>query len=569
MLWGMMGPARDFARLHEITSVLIRHGLGDLVRRAGVGNLLERAGQILHWGESSEVAQLAPQERVRRALEQLGPTFVKLGQVLSTREDLFSPEWIAEFEKLQSEVAPVPFESLLPEIEKALGESPFEAFEDLDTTPLASASIAQVHRARLKDGTQVVLKVRRPGIKDVVEADLRILSYIAGLLESEVQEASRYQPKEILNQFSNSLERELDLAMEARNIERFGHNFSDDSKVLVPKVYWEWTSSAMNVQEFIEAIPGNDRQAIDAAGLDRKALGIRGAETVLKMILVDGFFHADPHPGNVFYMPGNRLVLIDCGMVGRLTRVRRNQIVDLLAGIARRDEEAMLDVVMEWTGDAAVDESRLAADLGELLFDYADAPIKDLRIATLLRKITEIVRKHLIVLPPDLALLFKALITLEGLGRQYDPDFRMTDHLAPFLERAAAERFEPKTIISRGRHSAGQIYNLMTSVPKDIARVLKEARRGRMRVDLDMKRLDIFGKQLDEAIDRITVGIMTASLVIGSSIVMTVTGGPQIFGVPLLIWLGLLGYLVAFCNSVWIIFSIWRSRRSERRSMGK
>ena len=449
MIWGMMGPARDLARLHEITSVLIRHGLGDLVRRAGVGNLLETAGQILHWGESSEVAQLEPPKRVRLALEKLGPTFVKLGQVLSTREDLFSQEWIDEFERLQSEVAPVSFDELLPELESALGASPFEVFDNLQTTPLAAASIAQVHRARLKDGNEVILKIRRPGIKDVVEADLRILSYVADLLDSEVEEARRYQPKEILSQFAHSLERELDLAMEARNIERFGKNFRDDPSVLVPKVYWEWTSPAMNVQEFIEAIPGNDREAIDAAGLDRQALGIRGAETVLKMILVDGFFHADPHPGNVFFLPGNRVVLIDCGMVGRLTRVRRSQIVDLLAGVARRDEEAMLDVVMEWTGDAEVNESRLAADLSELLFDYADAPIKDLRIANLLRKITEIVRNHSIVLPPDLALLFKALITLEGLGRQYDPDFRLTSHLTPLLERAAAERFEPNAILNR------------------------------------------------------------------------------------------------------------------------
>ena len=565
MIWGMMGPARDLSRLHEITSVLIRHGLGDLVRKAGVGSVLERAGQILNWGESSELSHLEPQTRVRLAMERLGPAFVKLGQLLSTREDLFPPEWVEEFEKLQSEVAPVPFDALLPDIEAALEASPFDVFDDLETPPLASASIAQVHRARLKNGNRVVLKVRRPGVKEVVEADLRILSYVADLLDSEVKEARRYQPKEILDQFANSLERELDFAMEGRNQDRFAHNFKDDPNVLVPKVYWEWTSPVMIVQEYIEAIPGNDREAIESAGLDRKLLARRGSDAVLKMILVDGFFNADPHPGNVFYLPGNRLVLIDHGMVGRLTRARRNQIVDLLAGVASRDEEAMLDVVMEWTGDTVVDESRLSSDLGELLFDYADAPIKDVRVATLLRKITAIIRKHSIVLPPDLALLFKCLITLEGSGRQYDPDFRLTEHLAPLLERATAERYQPKTIIDRGRQSAGEIYNLMTTVPKDVARIIREVRRGRMRVDLDMKRLDTFGNRLDHAFDRITVGIMTASLVIGSSIVMTVSGGPQILGVPLLTLLGLLGYLVAFCNSVWILFSIWRSKRKHWR----
>lgn len=552
---------RDISRLHQISSVLIRYGLGDFVRRMGIGSVLERAGQILHWREAPESAHLEPAQRLRVALEELGPTFVKLGQMLSTREDLFAPEWIVEFERLQNRVAPVPFSELLPEVEEALGKPPQEVFVDFDSTPYASASIAQVHRARLPDGTPVVLKIRRPGIQKIVDADLRILSQIAGLLEAEVPEARRYQPTKILAQFSRSLQRELNLAAEARNIERFAKHFADDPVVLVPQVFWEWTSPVMNVQEYIEAIPGNDLAAIEAAGLDRKLLAAHGADAVLKMIIIDGFFHADPHPGNVFYLPDNRIVMIDFGMVGRLPDSRREQIIDLLSGIARRDEERITEVILDWTGDANVDEEKLTADMGELVFDYADMPLKDVRIATLLRQVSEIIREHSIVLPPDLTLMFKTLITLEGLGRQYDPEFRLIDRLGPFLERAAAERYKPAMLIKRGQQNLEQLFNVASAVPRDVARLLKEARRGRMRVDLDLKRLDSFGRRLDDTIDRITVGIMTASLVIGSSIVMTVQSGPKLFGMPLLTVLGLLGYLVAFFNSVWIILSIWRANR--------
>ena len=561
MIWGAFGAGRDLPRLHQITSVLIRHGLGDFVRRVGIGTVLERTGQILHWGEASESAHLEPPERIRVALEELGPTFVKLGQVLSTREDLFPPKWIAEFERLQSGVAPVAFGELLPEVEKALGRRPQEVFVDLDTVAYASASIAQVHRARLPNGTPVVLKIRRPGIQATVEADIRILTHIAALLEAEIAEVRRYQPTQILAQFSRSLERELDLAVEARNIDRFAKNFAGHPEVLVPRVYWEWTSPVMNVQEYIEAIPGNDLRAIEAAGLDRKLLASRGADTVLSMILVDGFFHADPHPGNVFYLPGNRIVMIDFGMVGRLTHFRRNQIVDLLSGIAGRDEEGITEVVLDWTGDAYVDEAKLAADMGELVLDYADVPLKDVRIATLLRQVNSIMREHSIVLPPDLTLMFKALITLEGLGRQYDPEFRLIDHLGPFLERAIAGRYEPAALIKRGQSSLAQMFNVVSAVPRDLARLFKDLRRGRMRVDLDLKRLDSFGRRLDHTIDRITIGIMTASLVVGSSIVMTVPRGPTVLGMPLFTVLGLLGYVIAFCNSVWIIVSIWRADR--------
>ena len=561
MVSGLLSTARELPRLREISMVFVRHGLGDLVRRAGIATLLEHAGHVLQWGEATEIAHLEVQQRARLAFEQLGPTFVKLGQMLSTREDLLPPAWTTELARLHSDVAPVPFDDLLPQIEQALGRSPFEVFAHVEREPYAAASIAQIHRAKLAGGTPVVLKIRRPGIDAKIDADLRLLDRLAHLIEREMPEVRRYRPVQVVGQLRGSLERELDLAVEARNTERFARNFADDLDILVPRVYLEWTSSTMIVQEHIEGIRGNDLAAIDSAGLDRKVLAARGVDAVLKMILVDGVFHADPHPGNVMYLPDNRIALIDFGMVGRLSPARRGQIIDLLAGLAGHDEEAMLEVLLDWRGDEFVDEARLAADLSEFAFDYTDMQLKDLKIGVLLHRVSAILREHSIVLPSDLTLLFKALITLEGLGHQYDPEFRLIERVKPFIDRAMRERYQPVETARRAQQTLSDLFGLVTSMPRDLARLVKDARHGRMRVDLDLKRLDRFGDRLHSAMDRATIGIMTASLVVGSSIVMTIAEGPRLFGVSLLTYCGLVGYLVAFVNSLWIIFSIWRSSR--------
>ena len=554
------GAVGNLSRLHAISVVFIRHGLGDLVRRLGVVSLLERAGEVLHWGEVARSEQLEPQQRLRLAFEELGPTFVKLGQMLSMREDLLPPKWTKELERLHSNAAPVPFEDILPLIERALGGPHEAAFEDLDPIPVGSASIAQVHRARLHNGRAVVLKVRRPGIEAKVEADLRLLAHLAQFVAKEVPDARRYQPVRVVEEFRRSMLRELNLATEAQNVERIGRNFRGEPHVLIPQVFAQWTSDAMIVLEYIDGISAENAAAVKAAGLDVKLLAQRGVDNVLKMILEDGFFQADPHPGNVIYLPGNRIAMIDFGMVGRLSLARRNQIIDLLVGITRRESEPMVDVLLDWAGEEAVDEEQLSADVEDLAADYGDLPIKDMRVGEMIGRITAMMRTHGIVLPSDLTLMFKAMVTLEGSGRQYDPDFVLADRLKPFVDRALAARYAPAEVGRRGGAGLGQFFDLMQGIPRDLARLLKDARRGRLRLDLDLKRLDSFVDKLDRTINRITIGIMTASVVIGSSMVMTVTSGPQVWGIPIFTALGALGFVLAFVNSVWVVLSIWRSR---------
>ena len=559
-MWETLGTVRDLGRLQQIASVLVGYGFGDMVRRIGLAGALERAGRLLHWQDPQAMAHMAPPERVRRALEDLGPTFVKLGQVLATRVDLFGPEWIAELGKLQNAVPPLPFERVRPQLVEDLGAEPEAVFAQLDEAPIAAASLAQTHRAWLADGTAVVLKIRRPGIRDTVEADLRLLARLAEIVEARAPDLHRYRPREVVQQFAQSLRRELDFAAECRNAERIAANFAGHDEIVVPRVHWQWTCERLNVQDFVAGIPGPDLAAVDASGMDRKRLAQVGAGIVLKMVLEDGFFHADPHPGNIFYLPGERIGVIDFGMVGRVSEQRRIQIVQLLYGLVEREAEAVTDVLMEW-GEGAweADETRLQADIGAFVDQYRGVPLKDLRMGAMLLDVTTILRDHGLSLPPDLALMIKAFLTLEGFGRQLDPDFDMAGAARPYVEKVLLARYSPRALLRRGRRGAIDALELAGDLPRELRRLLRAARRGRLNMQIEVTSLKAFGEQVDRAANRLTMGVVTAALVIGSSIVMNSAGG----GVPSrwLLALGVLGFVGAALTGLWILLSIWRSGR--------
>lgn len=549
---------RDLGRVRAIAAILMRYGWGDIAKRLGKRSLIGWTGNALNSEASREIMKLPSEVRARLAMQELGPTFVKLGQVLATRPDIFPPNWIAEFAKLQEQVPPVPFETLLPGLERALGQSPFNIFDELQTEAVAGASIAQVHLAKLKDGTPVVLKIRRPHIRENIEADLRLLAHLGRLLETEVEEVRRYRPSEIIAQFARSLRRELNLALEGRNTERFRRNFADDPNILFAKIHWQWTSENLLVMDHLHGIHGNHLAEARADGLDLQLLAARGADAVLKMVLIDGFFHADPHPGNVFYLPQNRLAIIDCGMVGRLTYERRNEIADLLAALVSRDLEALLEILVLWADDAPIDENKLAGDVDEFISNYDNAPLKHVRFSAVLNDLTTIMRENQLAVPPDLTMLFKALMTLEGLGRQLDPDFQIMNHLTPFVKKVILDRYSPEALYRRSRRTLVNVADAIADLPGDVSQVLREASRGKLRLNLDLKRLDHFGHQLDHSTNRLTMAMIAASLIIGSSIVMTVKGGPTLFGLPAF---GFLGFFLAFIIGLGLMISIWRSGR--------
>lgn len=555
MLWQAIDAVRDLGRLHDIGAVLIRYGFGELVRRIGMAGALERAGRALHWHEPEALARLEPPARVRRALEDLGPSFVKLGQILATRVDLFPAEWIAEFSKLQDAAPAIPFAELLPQLTEDLGAPPETVFARIETQSLAAASLAQVHRAWLADDTAVILKVRRPGIRPIVEADLRLLARLAEIVESEAPELRRYRLREVVRQFTLSLRRELDFSAEGRSAERIAANFAGHPEIVVPRIYWPWTGERLNVQDYVDGIPGRNLAAVEAAGFDRKLLARRGAQAVLKMMLEDGFFHSDPHPGNVFYLPDNRIAIIDFGMVGRLSEERRYQLAVLLFGLVSHDTQNVADVLLEWSGGAQIDSDTLQAEIDSFVDQYHGVPLKSFDLVAMLSDLIAILRDHGLALPPDLALLIKAFITLEGMGRQLDPDFDMASEATPLLEQVLLAHAAPGAILQRGWRTLGSALALIAGLPQDLSQLLRSARHGKLQMQVEVLPLKQFGERFDRAASRLAISIVTAALIVGSAIVMTVVREPALPGLPSF---GLLGFIAAVIGGIWVLISIWR-----------
>lgn len=561
MLIETLGSARDMGRLNQILGVLIRHGFGESVRRLGLTERLERAGHVLHWEHAADLARLEPPAQLRLALEELGPTFVKLGQVLAGRADLFGPDYIAEFEKLHSNVPALPLDALREQLREDLGGEPEEVFSRFDTEPLAAASIAQVHRAQLQDGAEVVVKIRRPGIDRIIEADLRLLGRLAAVAEAELSALKPYRPQQLVRELARSLQRELDLASECRNAERISSNMASLPWIVVPRVHWAHTTARVNVQDFVEGIPGHELARLDEEGLDRVLLARRGAQAVLKQIVQDGLFHADPHPGNVIYLPDNRIAFIDFGMVGRLSARRREELLQLLMGLVERDPQTVADVLLDWAGDEhGANLSSLETEIETFVDQYHGAPLAELNLGQMLGDVTAILREHRLGLPSDLALLIKAFITLEGMGRSLDPAFHMTGEALPLLKQVVRARYQPRVMATRAWKTLRRTLAVAEQLPADVTRLLRNARRGKVQVGIDIAHLKRVGDQIDRAANRLAMALIIAALIVGSSIVMTVQAGPTLFGLPAF---GFIGFASAFAGGLWLVRAIWRSSRGK------
>ncbi len=559
MLIETLVAARDVGRLNTIAGVLIRHGLGDVVHRLGLAEQLARAGQVLMQPHAADLARLEPPVQLRLAMQELGPTFVKLGQILAGRADLFGPEWIAEFEQLHSHVPAVPLERLRPQLREDLGAEPEVVFARFDTEPLAAASIAQVHRARLHDGSEVVVKIRRPDIAETIAADLRLLARLAVLAEQALPWLQPYRPQRLVKELARSLQRELDLASECRSAERIAKNLAALPWIVVPRVHWAYTRERVNVQDFIDGIAGHHLDRLRPPEYDRRLLARRGAQAVLKMIVEDGLFHADPHPGNVFYLADNRIAFIDFGMVGRLAARRRAELLTLLLGLVQRDAQAVADVLLDWTGDAGeANIDTLETEIEAFVEQYHGVPLAQLSLSNMLADVTAILREHRLALPSDLALLIKAFITLEGLGRGLDPDFHMAQEALPLLRKVMRAQYRPKVLAQKAWRHLRRSLGLLEKLPHDLSRLMRNARRGRLNIHLDIVHLRRVGDQLTQAANRISMALVIAALIVGSSIVMTVAGGPSLFGLPAF---GLLGFCGAVLGGLWLVRSIRQSQR--------
>jgi ubiquinone biosynthesis protein len=554
MLLDVLIAAEDLGRLREITQALVQFGFENLVQRMGLLGLLQRAGRVLHWERAGTLEEESTQRRARLALETLGPTFVKLGQVLATRGDLLSPEWIEELSLLQSKVSTLPFEELRAQLEEDLGAPPETVFTDLEIEPLAAGSIAQVHRARLPDGREVILKIRRPGIDQKIAADLRLLERLAEILEREVTELRRYRPRQVIRQFATSLKNELDLSSEAKNTLRIAANLEEVTDLVTPEVFDEFTRRRLLVQSFVDGLSADDWiRGERPEGLDPVRIAGLGADVILRMVFLDGLYHADPHPGNVLFLSGGRIGLLDFGMVGRLSEERRQQFTLLLAAVLDRDEDGLVDTLLEWSDGSETDIEGLKQDCVTFLDTYTGRDLKDLDVASMLQDVTRIVRENDLLLPADVAMLVKVFLTLEGLGRRLDPSFSLDEHVTPLAGQMIRRINSPRRLLARNWRD---LRRLVIALPRDLRKLVQRARRGGFKIELDMQRLDDFGRQLDRSANRVTVGMITSALIIGTSIVMTIDSGPTLLGFPIL---GLLGFATAFTIGLMLLWSILRS----------
>jgi ubiquinone biosynthesis protein len=554
VLFDVLIAAEDLGRLQEITRILIRFGFKDVVQRMGLLGVLQRAGSLLHIESAGNISESSTERRARLSLEQLGPTFVKLGQLLASRNDLLPQEWVEEFSLLQSKVSTVPWDELSEQLTEDLGQAPEEAFLELDTTPLAAGSIGQVHRAKLPDGRDVVLKIRRPGIDKKISADLRLLDRLAELLAREVPELRRFRPRTLVRQFGRSIKAELDFAIEARNTQKALRNMRGFEDLVIPEVFSEYSKKRLLVLEHLDGMPATDWiRGLEHEEYDGEHLAALGADTILHMVFMDGFFHADPHPGNLLFMSSGRVGLLDFGMVGRLSDSRRQQFAMLLGAVIERDEDGLVDTLLEWSDGGATDVELLNQDCTDFLDRYTARELKDLDVARMLQDITRIVRDNDLVLPADVAGLIKVFLTLEGLGRALDPKFSLDAHVEPLARKMMRQLSSPRRIVANNWRD---IRRVAIALPRDARKLVQRMRRGGFKIELDLQRLEEFGRQLDRSANRVTMGLITSALIVGTSIAMTIDKGPMFLGVPVL---GFFGFMTSFLIGVMLLWSILRS----------
>lgn len=432
MIKTLLVAARDRNRLKEIVQITSRFGLGVLLSRLGLEALGAR-------GATEATAPNLPQ-RTRLALEALGPTFVKLGQILATRGDLVPPEWIAELEQLHSRAPTISFELLRPAVEAALGEPAETAFATFDPTPLAAASMAQVHRATLKDGRPVVLKIRRPGIRPRMEADLRLIAQLVAVVESASAEARRFAPAGMMRQLTEAVLEELDFTTEGRNADRLRADFARNPDVLVPNIHWAWTSETILVMDYVDGVAPRDADTLRDAGIDPAAIAALGADIMLDMVLINGRFHGDPHPGNLLCLPGNRIALLDLGMIGHVSPRRREEFITFVQSFNGGDPAQLADVLAIWSADGEVSRAQVDAVAERLIARHGGG---QLVLKALVGDFLSLMRDEGLTMPPDLLLIFKALVTVDGVLSAIEPGFNLSDAMRRASLRIAAARLSP------------------------------------------------------------------------------------------------------------------------------
>ena len=519
-------------RVGEIIGVLAKYGLADWVKGLNYSWIQNRIQSV----DGQHIPNLKTEERVRLACTELGTTFIKLGQVLSTRPDLVGPEIAQELAHLQNAVPADPADAVRATIEAEFGQPPSTLFAEFNEAPLASASIAQVHVARLHSGEQVVVKVQHDGIVDKIMPDLDILAGLAELAEKHAPQLRPYQPVAVVRQFRRTLLRELDFTVERRNLEEFGEHFAEDATVHFPRAYAQFSTRRVLTMERLDGVLGTNPAALAASGADLNEFARRGANMYLQMIFRDAFYHADPHPGNLMLLPGGVVGVLDCGMVGRLDEELADGIDEMLVAVVTHNSSDLGEVILRLgSAPPATPRDQLRADLTDFVADYVGQSIQDMDLSGALNSLFEIIRRYNITLPAPFSLLLRTLVELEGTSRQLNPEFSLAEVFGPFYTTMVRRRLSVRRILARLQHAYRDWERLVESMPRDLGDVLKRVRDGTFSVHFDLR-------HIDPVINRLVFGVMTAALFVSSALLWSMKAPPTIAGISVF---GGAGYLIA------------------------
>ena len=529
------GAIKNLKRMNEIVVTLIRYGFGDVARELRILPSFVPAVERIF--VSKKAQGLSTPVRLRLVLEELGPTFIKLGQIASTRADLLPEDWVEEFKKLQDMVPPVPFEEVRKAVETSLKATIGSKFKSFETTPVASASIAQVHFAELFDGSKVAVKVKRPGIEPVISADLSVMYTVAGLLEKYIPAARRYRPKEVVSEFDRVIKNEQNLSVEGVNINRFYSIFKDDPTIQIPRVYWDYTTQDVLTMERISGTPIDEVEVLKSRGIDIKEVAIRGIGIFFKQVFEHGIFHADLHPGNIFVRDDGVIIYLDFGIVGRLDRDLRKYLASMLYHLVRSDYYRMALVHREMGligNDVSISEFEEALrDISEPIFGRT---LEQINISGLLMELLQTAKRFNMKLQPNLLLLQKSMVIIEGVGRQLYPDVNMWEVAKPLIFKwMAREKFSPKMLFEKGREKLEELIETAYDLPVNFNALVKRTLREDIKIGFVHHRLEEVTDELNYAGRRIGGGIIVAALVIGASLIAVFSReAPVIWGVPVL-----------------------------------
>lgn len=546
-------------RYRQIFFVLIKYGFDDLIHNLRVDQYLELGWNLLLSKQKAKVDDLTTPARMRLVLEELGTTFVKMGQALSTRSDLLDPPVLNELAKLQDSVPAFPSEKARAIIERELERDFGELFLYFEEKPMAAASIGQVHRAILRDGTEVAIKVQRPDISRTVEIDLEIMHHMASLAERHLELGHIHKPTAVIEEFTKSLKRELDYEIEIANLERFAEEVGDGKEATAPAVFREYSSSKVLTMAFVRGVKPSDVEAVVSAGHDPHEVAKRGARQVLTQVFSHGFFHADPHPGNIRIVDHNVICFLDFGMMGRLDRQSREVFADLLVNVMDRDEAKTAEALLKLThSHALINRPQLEREIAELIDQYLYRSLKHLHVGRLVRDLLDLTTRFELTIPPQYFLLIKAITQVEDMGRRLDPEFDFTGEALPFMRKVILSRYNPKRLFRMVYESSSDFAFLMREVPGEVRELLKQAKQGKVKIEFQPIGLRRLLATLEHVSNRIASSIVLGSLIVGSSIIVYSGIPPKWGDIPII---GLGGYLVSGIMGFALLRAIAKTRK--------